>query len=355
MKMPTPARKAIQAISKSGLAISIMEKFHSKPMGDDNVHMIILEHLRQINERVSGVESNTSLLFAESKSDTDLQNAIHNLNNKIDTVLNQVNYTNHNLYLHLAEAVRKRDLYYRDIMLAVNKVAEIYPSAHIDFHSDVPVAADTDDHKFPWGAGHDNTRLPRLVLAAERMFERDLTFLDLGCSGGGLVLDFILRGHRAYGIEGSNHPQQALRAEWRVLPNNLMTGDITKPFYLNEKSGEPVLCDVISMWEVLEHIAEDDLPQLFENVKRHLKPDGVFVGSVCHVPDDHPNGAQYHRTVRPMDWWIERFSEYKLPITSKHNFQFADFARGTSNGPLDGNYMDDPGVGSHFVARRSAD
>lgn len=355
MKMPTAARKAIKAISKSSLAVTIVKKFSPGRMDNNGVNKIILEELRQINERILAVEGMTNVLAAGHKPDLSFQDAIHNLNAKIDSVLHQVNYTNHNLYLHLAEAVRKRDLYYRDIMIAVNKVSEIYPRAHINFHSDVPVAADTDDHKFPWGASHDNTRLPRLVLAAERMFERDLTFLDLGCSGGGLVLDFVLRGHRAYGIEGSNHPQQALRAEWRVLPNNLMTGDITKPFYLNEKSGEPILCDVISMWEVLEHIAEDDLPQLFENVKRHLKPDGVFIGSVCHVPDDHPNGARYHRTVRPMDWWLERFSEYGLPMTSNHNFQFADFARGTSNGPLDGNYMDNPGVGSHFVARRSTE
>jgi SAM-dependent methyltransferase len=268
-----------------------------------------------------------------------------------EAIIHRVNYTNHNLYLHLAEANRKRELFYRDIMIAIDHFAKVYPGQMADFTTETPVAVDTDDHNVPWGAAHDNTRLPRLVAACERRFQRPLTFLDLGCSGGGLVLDFVLRGHRAFGIEGSDHPLRALRAEWRVLHHSLMTGDITKPFYLNEKnSSEPVLCDVISMWEVLEHIATEDLPQLFSNIRRHLKKDGIFIGSVAHVPDDHPNGAKYHRTVQPAEWWTSRFSQLGMRMIENHGFVFEDFARGTNNGPIDENYKDQAGIGTHFVA-----
>jgi SAM-dependent methyltransferase len=271
-----------------------------------------------------------------------------------DKIIHQVNYTNHNLYLHLKEAMRVRELYYRDTMSALDRITEIYPKAAMSFVAEKPVAIDTDDHQKPWGAAHDNTRSPRFVAACERHFQRSLTFLDLGCSGGGLVLDFLLRGHRAYGIEGSDHPLNAQRAEWRVLRNNLFTADITRPFRLAEtQGGPPVASDVISMWEVLEHIADEDLPQLFTNITAHLKPDGIFIGSIALGPDDH-GGASYHRTVKPRDWWERRFAELGLPMLANHGFAFEDFCRGTSNGPIDGNYRDEPHVGFHFVAARKA-
>ena len=58
-----------------------------------------------------------------------------------------------------------------------------------------PVAAASNDHKVPLGTINDNTRCPRFVAACERVFRKPLRFMDLGCAGGGLVLDFLLRGH----------------------------------------------------------------------------------------------------------------------------------------------------------------
>jgi hypothetical protein len=55
--------------------------------------------------------------------------------------------------------------------------------------------------------------------------------MDLGCSGGGIILDALLRGHMAIGLEGSDVSLKQQRAEWRVIPNHLFTCDITKPFY----------------------------------------------------------------------------------------------------------------------------
>src|SRR5262249_44912073 len=150
----------------------------------------------------------------------------------------------------------------------------------------------------------DNTRLPRFVSACERFFitrgeqPRRLTYLDLGCAGGGLVLDFLLRGHEAFGIEGSDFSLLAQRGEWGLLPGNLFTADITKPFSLNRATdGTPICCDVLSAWEVMEHIADEDLPQLFDNILRHMKQDGFFVGSIATepVPIDKKTGAIYHQ------------------------------------------------------------
>lgn len=272
-----------------------------------------------------------------------------------DAIIHQVNYTNHNLYLHLKEAMRVRELANRDILLAIDRLAGIFPKAAMHFEAERPIADETDDHKFPWGAAQDNTRSPRFVAACERHFPgRALTFLDLGCSGGGLALEFLMRGHLGYGIEGSDAPLRAQRAEWRVLPNNLFTGDITRGFRLAFNAEGPNLaCDVISAWEVMEHIADADLPGLFANVQAHLAPDGLFIGSIALVPDDNPvTGARYHRTVKPQAWWRARFAELGLPMLDGHDFGFEDFCRGTSNGPIDENYRERPDLGFHFVARR---
>jgi len=282
------------------------------------------------------------------------------LMNAREAIIHQINYTNHNLYLHLKEASRVRELYYRDVMLVLDRIAHFLPEVRTKIETKHPVAVDTDDHKFPWGTMQDNTRLPRFVAACERYFRnrgasaRRLTYLDLGCSGGGLVLDFLLRGHEAFGIEGSDFSQLAQRAEWRLLPGNLLTADVTKPFRLSRAAdGQAIRCDVVSAWEVMEHIAEDDLPQLFENVLGHLTPEGFFVGSICLVPDiDERTGANYHRCVKPRSWWESRFLHLGMRMIDDHGFAFGDFCRGTGNGPIDENYMEHPEVGFHFVAVR---
>lgn len=266
--------------------------------------------------------------------------------------LEQINYVNHNLYLHLQEAQRLRNLYYRDIMLVLDRLAQFIPKSFVELETEQPIALDSDDHKFPWGTLNDNTRSPRFVYVCESLFKKRLNFLDLGCSGGGLILDFLLRGHKAIGLEGSDFSLSAQRAEWRLLPNNLFTCDITKPFCLRDKATSEVMkFDVISAWEVLEHIAEGDLPQLFENILLHLSCEGIFVGSIATVPDTNPEtGSVYHLTVESQEWWRDRFSKLGMQFVDDHPFSFYDFCRGTGNGPLDGNYLHQPALGFHFVA-----
>jgi cyclopropane fatty-acyl-phospholipid synthase-like methyltransferase len=178
--------------------------------------------------------------------------------------------------------------------------------------------------------------------------------MDLGCSGGGLVLDFILRGHRAIGLEGSDFSSRSQRAEWRLLKNNLLTCDITKPFYLRDKTTSKVMqFDVISAWEVMEHIADKDLPQLFNNIMLHLSNGGIFIGSIATVSDGNSQtGAVYHQTIESQQWWRDRFRKLGMQFIDDHPFTFYDFCRGTGNGPIDENYLQHPDIGFHFVARK---
>ncbi|GBF56656.1 ubiquinone biosynthesis O-methyltransferase [Candidatus Phycosocius bacilliformis] len=295
--------------------------------------------LQSLQDQLNRMEAQLGELYAQRLPDR-------------EAIIHQVNYTNHNLYLHLREAMRVRELYYRDTMMILDRLAHWIPKTNVTFQAERSVAYDTDDHKIPWGTAQDNTRSPRFVARCEELFNRPLTYMDLGCSGGGLALDFTLRGHRGFGVEGSDYSKKAQRAEWRLLRDSLFTADITRPFHLKNQDQSHVLCDVISAWEVMEHIADEDLPGLFENVRAHLKPDGIFVGSIALGPDDDPvTGARYHRTVQPYEWWEARYRELGFAFTSDHPFEFRDFCRGTSNGPIDPDYSVDPSAGFHFVAR----
>ena len=238
---------------------------------------------------------------------------------------------------------------YRDTLLMLDRVGHVFSISGIELCSDHPLASESPDHCFPRGTLNDNTRSPRFVSACERYFGRPLKYLDLGCSGGGLVLDFLLRGHAAIGLEGSDHSLRTQRAEWRVLPNNLITCDITKPFQLRRRgSNEVVQFDVITAWEVLEHITDEELPQLFKNVLRHLAPSGLFVGSVTTVSDFY-EGVEYHRTVAPRSWWESRFRDLGMWPSKASIFEFYDYCRGIGDGPTDRNFKEDPACGFHFV------
>ena len=84
--------------------------------------------------------------------------------------------------------------------------------------TDFPVAFKSTDHLSPGGTVKDNTRCISFVIACERLFPgKTLDYIDLGCSGGGLILDFLLRGHHAVGIEGSDVSLRSGRAEWKLF------------------------------------------------------------------------------------------------------------------------------------------
>jgi 2-polyprenyl-3-methyl-5-hydroxy-6-metoxy-1,4-benzoquinol methylase len=150
------------------------------------------------------------------------------------------------------------------------------------------------------------------LLMAEQAERRDFGMphglLDLGCSGGQLVSDFLSFGWYAAGLEGSDYSAKTGRANWPKLGGvNLFTCDITKPFQL-EANGSPVQFDVITAWEVLEHIHENDLPKLLENICNHLKPGGLFIASTCSG-SCVINGIELHQTRWSNGQWKEWFGK----------------------------------------------
>lgn len=161
------------------------------------------------------------------------------------------------------------------------------------------------DSTHPWGARVSNVRCPRWnQLVFELLapnYCRPLNVIDLGCAGGGWVRDCIDWGHVAVGIDGSDWGKIHGNGEWRTIPDRLFTADITKPFDVL-RDGERFMADLITAFEVMEHIGERDLHAVFTNVLKHLKPGGLFICSVNPYQDTH-GGVDYHATVKPLEWW----------------------------------------------------
>lgn len=179
------------------------------------------------------------------------------------------------------------------------------------------IAYNSPDHLMPWGTRRDNSRNHRFNEKLYHLYPQKNNFLkilDLGCSGGGFVRDCLNDGCLAVGLEGSDFSKKSRRAEWATIPDNLFTCDITEEFEVlqeDERGLERIYFDVVTAWEVLEHIAEDDLSRVAENVMKHLSPTGLWIMSVS-TSEDVMNGTRLHQTVQKKPWWVEKFRSLGL-------------------------------------------
>lgn len=180
------------------------------------------------------------------------------------------------------------------------------------------IAIDSPDHAVPWGTARDNSRNARFNHKLYTLFgrrNRQLRVLDLGCSGGGFVRDCLNDGCLAVGLEGSNYSKLFARGEWPALQDRfLFTADITANFRVTtteSAADEVIKFDVVTAWEVLEHLPEDGIPAFVENILRHLDVDGVAIFSIS-TNEDVVSGVRLHQTVRPRAWWVTTFARYGL-------------------------------------------
>lgn len=174
----------------------------------------------------------------------------------------------------------------------------------MDFYVDTeyPVAKDSLDYITPSGARMDNTVNLRFNRKLLRLFgDRQIAIMDLGCAGGGMVKSFIDMGKVAVGIEGSDFNKRHKAREWPKLPGNLLNADATKPFIVHTGEHVPYQFDVITAWEFWEHILEQDLPGVIDNIHRHLKPFGLLIGTIS------TKIVLHHVTRKGIEWWIDLF------------------------------------------------
>jgi SAM-dependent methyltransferase len=189
------------------------------------------------------------------------------------------------------------------------------PSSFVTVRAEREIAIASPDHLVPHGTKQDNSRNPWFNIRLVRLFtqtdpHRKLRVLDMGCSGGGFVHDLLDAGHLAVGLEGSDYSKKMGRAEWPLIPNFLFTADMTGAvdvFLKTPQGEERMICDVVTSWELIEHIATPDLPKIAANVKKHLAPGGLWIMSVANY-DCVVEGVNLHQTVQPKEWWVKMFA-----------------------------------------------
>jgi SAM-dependent methyltransferase len=200
------------------------------------------------------------------------------------------------------------------------------------------VAYDSPDHLAPWGTRADSSKNLRFNQKLYFLYPRRESFLsvlDLGCSGGGFVKSCLDDGCLAVGLEGSDFSKKRRRAEWATIPDFLFTCDITRDFEVlidDGKNTDRVHFDIVTAWEVVEHIKTEDLRKLAENVKKHLKPSGLWIMSVS-PNEEIVNGVVLHQTVQPKEWWIETFKNFGFTHLPEYDRYFnTQYVRGPKYG-----------------------
>ena len=216
-----------------------------------------------------------------------------------------------------------------------------------------PLAVSSNDHLEPDSTQEGIARPTSFVVHCTDIVGRDSAWLDIGCGAAGLVYEAAMQGVLAFGIDGSDHCRRHGIGYWPLLPASLKTCDVTEPFAFRSAGGvEQVRFDLVSAWEVLEHIDEARINALLTNVRANLADGGYFIGSVSLLEYASPSGLPYHVTLKPKAWWAERFAQCGLSMLETSPFDTRLFPRG--NGPRFQdfhNYHLRPDEGFHFVAQ----
>ena len=182
---------------------------------------------------------------------------------------------------------------------------------NIFLKTDHPVALDSPDHLHPLGTCQDNYENQTFNQHLFGLFNGSKpTVLDFGCAGGAMVRSLIDDGCLAIGLEGSDYGLVTQTHEWGVIPDNLLTCDLSFPFTLStQENGEPFKFDVITAWEFVEHLSEERLPVMIDNMRRHLKMGGFVIGSSTDW-ESWCRDISYHQTCHKLDWWEDLFKSH---------------------------------------------
>lgn len=176
--------------------------------------------------------------------------------------------------------------------------------------------ANTLDTAIPWGTRKQASTNPRFIenicnFYNDKTLNRPLRLLDLGCGGGYFVRDCLDAGIEAYGIEGSSWSRDHNRGAWPALKGQLHVGDITQPWPVEHSE-----FDVITAWEVIEHLEMSKVGIFLDLVKRHLAPNGMFIASTTNRPDV-VRGVNLHQTMWTKEQWKAAIENAGLRVNPK--------------------------------------
>jgi len=151
-----------------------------------------------------------------------------------------------------------------------------------------------------------------------------ISVLDLGCGGGNFVKTIIEEGHIAIGVDCFYIYEKFMPASWNIIPNNLFMCDISSPFQIYQEKDQ-IKFDVITSWEFMEHLYEEDVNGVMSNIINNLKEKGYYICSISY-------SQEYgHFCIRDREWWVSKFKEYNLLECEHLKSYFSEYPRQLDN------------------------
>jgi len=169
--------------------------------------------------------------------------------------------------------------------------------------------------KLSFSAAEDNSTNKHFISKIEKFFssKKNLTngeflidVLDLGCGGGQLIVDFSEEMFIKHAIGLDGVAGSLGRKNWLKHKNKFFNVDLSKDFTILNEKDEIQKFDLITSWEMIEHLHPNDLNLFFKNMYKHLKDDGVFLGSIALFPDVRDAFGR-HQAMRDYDKTTEQF------------------------------------------------
>lgn len=152
-------------------------------------------------------------------------------------------------------------------------------------------------------SAHGSPGYQACLMHADRLKELRGRSLDVGCGAGFVV---ALLGSPTFGFEahGVDVSQEGVDRAEKITPAGRVA--VMRPGKIPHADGA---FDLVTCFDVLEHLDEPDILVLRDELRRVLTPGGLlFCSASCResASVDH-NGENLHRTIQPPAWWAGVF------------------------------------------------
>jgi 2-polyprenyl-3-methyl-5-hydroxy-6-metoxy-1,4-benzoquinol methylase len=186
-----------------------------------------------------------------------------------------------------------------------------------------PIAIDSNDHIKPHGALNTAHNGEEFFIKLKEEFPGLHKVLDIGTGPGVFVTNGLSHGYDIYGIDGTDAVERF--NDWVELKDHrLFHTDLQVPFTLVE-NGALVTFDLITAWDVMEHMTEEKINIVLCNIRSHLKIGGYLMATIEY---SNLNNELYHHICYDRPWWEDKFDEFGF-----ENLGFKEVVQKTRGNP----------------------
>lgn len=154
---------------------------------------------------------------------------------------------------------------------------------------------------FYGGGMHGRKKIPDII---EYVDSKNVLILDVGCGNNQLVQSLRLKGYNAIGVDIAS-----------PLADKLMDADALD---FTDKS-----VDLLTAFDVLEHIKESDLDAVFTEFQRVAHK---FMFTIATVPEVRKKlNYVLHVTIHPFLWWVKTINQFGTVRVQQGKFFMGTF------------------------------